>query len=104
MDVNGRAVLSPTVLNALQVILHRDRVQRHLLQLREHCCQAMSHLLSANCDVGLGHAIHMGYDIDVSVRLAFTEVRLCLFGCETDRERESQREKERERASERERE
>ena len=37
----------------------------------------MSNLLSTNCDVGLGHAIHMGYDVDVGVRLAFTEVRTC---------------------------
>ncbi len=49
-------------------------VQRHASQLREHCCVGMSNLLSANCDVGLGHAIHMGYSVDVGVRLAFTEV------------------------------
>ena len=49
-------------------------MQRQCTLLRGHCCQAMSHLLSANCDVGLGHAIHMGYSVDGGVRLAFTEV------------------------------
>ena len=58
-----------------QAILRRDLTQRHCGQLREHCCQAMSNLLSANCDVGLGHAIFMGYDVDWGVRLAFTDVR-----------------------------
>eukprot|EP00047_Mylnosiga_fluctuans_P015123 m.43539 g.43539 ORF g.43539 m.43539 type:complete len:2596 (+) comp5784_c0_seq3:20-7807(+) len=57
-----------------QAILKRDRMQRHCTQLREHCCTAMSRLLSANCDVGLGNAILMGYDLDWGVRLAFTDV------------------------------
>lgn len=51
-----------------------QRTERQLKALRESSQVAMSHLLSANVEVGLGHSITMGYHEDVGVRLAFTEV------------------------------
>eukprot|EP00051_Salpingoeca_urceolata_P003452 m.57787 g.57787 ORF g.57787 m.57787 type:complete len:2607 (+) comp12795_c0_seq1:372-8192(+) len=54
--------------------IKRERLLRRIATLRDSCCQAMSNLLSANVDVGLGHSISMGYHSDVGVRHAFTEV------------------------------
>eukprot|EP00054_Salpingoeca_dolichothecata_P028574 m.218407 g.218407 ORF g.218407 m.218407 type:complete len:2785 (-) comp26259_c1_seq1:68-8422(-) len=53
---------------------HRKRVERLRASVREYSSLAMSNLLSANIDVGLGHSISMGYHEDVGVRGAFTEV------------------------------
>ncbi|EDQ90230.1 uncharacterized protein MONBRDRAFT_16390, partial [Monosiga brevicollis MX1] len=63
-----------------------SRVLRSFDGLREQTTSAMSHLLAANVEVGLGHAIGMGYHFDPGVRLAFTEVlnRVLQSGAEFD--------------------
>lgn len=66
----GRLASSPSK----QAPYQRERFVKQRAQLREFSCSAMSHLLSANIDVGLGHSISMGYHEDESVRLAFVEV------------------------------
>eukprot|EP00052_Salpingoeca_macrocollata_P027084 m.255425 g.255425 ORF g.255425 m.255425 type:complete len:2782 (+) comp22689_c2_seq1:322-8667(+) len=65
---------SQTTLSPKALLYQQERSQRQLQMLRDYSCQAMSNLLSANCDVGLGHSISMGYHEDEGVRLAFTEV------------------------------
>jgi neurofibromin 1 len=52
----------------------RQRVLQQFRALREATTGAMSNLLGANVEVGLSHAIGMGYHFDAGVRLAFTEV------------------------------
>lgn len=71
-EVGGQA--SPEQTGGGQLSYRRERIGRQKTALLEWSSQAMSNLLSANIDVGLGHAISMGYDVDVGVRLAFTEV------------------------------
>jgi len=59
---------------AVQPAYKVQHTERQLKALRECSQVAMSNLLSANVEVGLGHSITMGYHEDVGVRLAFTEV------------------------------
>jgi neurofibromin 1 len=54
--------------------IHTHSLQRHVTQLKEATICAMAHMLTANIDSGLTHAIGLGYHEDLRTRTSFIEV------------------------------